>query len=857
MISLTFKGLWARKRRLVGTLIAVFLGVSFLAGALALSDTLGANFDTLFTNANAGTDAVVRSATALGSGPGAPRTLIPASLVGQIRAVPGVADAQPSITGAGQLIGSNGKAVGGIGPPRIAATWIPDTALNPYQLVSGRAPQADNEVVINRGAAKSGNLSLGQTTTVQTPEPVTVRIVGIATFGTADGFGPSTYTAFSLAGAERFITARPGQLTSISVKAAPGVSQDQLASRIQSALPAGVQAITGAQLTQDNINNVNSSFLDTLRTFLLVFAGIALLVATFSISNTFSILTAQRTREAALLRAIGASRRQILGSVVIEALAVGVVASAVGVVGGLAIAALLKGVFDSFGFALPAGGLVITAGSVVTALVVGVVVTIAAGLVPALRASRVAPLAALRETTTQVTTTSRRRAITGVALTGAGVAVVLAALTGSGNGVLTVAALGALATLVGMVLLGPVVARPATALLGWPAARVRGLPGVLARGNAMRNPARTSAASTALMVGVAVVTLFTVFAASLKTSINNGVAGAFTGDLAITPSGFGGGGGGGGGLSPQLAAAVAQLPQVQLATGIGSGSGRDASARIAGHNQQVSVVDPSQIGVVLDLHPVGGSIAGLGANQLAVSQHEADAQHWRLGTPLTVTFPDGTTTSLSVGATYQSRDLAGDYVLAQSAWSPHAIQTVDSAIFVKLRPGVSTSVAQAAVRQVAASYGSPTVQDHQAFVTSAGGAINTVLGIVYVMLALAIVIALFGIANTLSLSIFERTRELGLLRALGETRQQLRATLRWESVIIALFGTVGGLGLGVFLGWALADAVNIAQGIATFTAPPAQLVLILLVGGLAGILAAQRPARRAARLPMLAAIATE
>jgi putative ABC transport system permease protein len=856
MFSLTFKGLWARKRRLVGTLVAVFLGVSFLAGALALSDTLGANFDTLFTNANAGTDAVVRSTTALGSGPGAPRTLIPASLVDQIRALPGVADAQPSITGEGQLLGSNGKAVGGIGPPRIAANWITDPALNPYRLVSGRAPQTDNEVVINRGAAKSGNLSLGQTTTAQTPEPVTVRIVGIATFGTADGFGPSTYTAFTATGAERYITGRPGQLTSISVKAAPGVSQDQLVSRIHPALPAGVEAITGAQLTQDNINNVNSSFLDTLRTFLLVFAGIALLVATFSISNTFSILTAQRTREAALLRAIGASRRQILGSVVIEALAVGVVASAVGVLGGLAIAGLLKGIFDSFGFALPAGGLVITGGSVVTALVVGVVVTVAAGLVPALRASRVAPLAALRETTTQVTTSSRR-AITGVALTGAGVAVVLVALTGSGNGVLTVAALGALATLGGMVLLGPVVARPATALIGWPAARTRGLPGVLARRNAMRSPARTSAAATALMVGVAVVTLFTVFAASLKTSMNDGVAGSFTGDLAITPSGFGGGGGGGGGLSPQLAAAVAQLPQVQVATGIGSGGGRDADARIAGHSQQVSVVDPSQIGAVLDLHPAGGSISGLGANQLAISQHEADTQHWRLGTPLSVTFPDGATAALTVGATYQSRDLAGDYVLPQAAWSPHAVQTVDSAIFVKLRPGVSTSAAQTAVRQVAASYGSPTVQGHQAFVTSAGGAINTVLGIVYVMLALAIVIALFGIANTLSLSIFERTRELGLLRALGETRQQLRATLRWESVIIALFGTVGGLGLGVFLGWALADAVNIAQGIATFTAPPAQLVLILIVGGLAGILAAQRPARRAARLPMLAAISTE
>jgi putative ABC transport system permease protein len=721
--------------------------------------------------------------------------------------------------------------------------------------VSGRAPIADNEVVINRGAAKTGKLAVGQTTTVQTPQPVTVRIVGIATFGTADGFGPSTYTAFSLAGAERHISGRPGQVTSISVKAAPGVSQDTVVTRIQAALPQGVQSITGVQLTQDNIDNVNSSFLDTLRIFLLVFAGIALLVATFSISNTFSILTAQRTREAALLRAIGASRRQILGSVVIEALAVGAVASALGVLGGLAIAGLLKGLFDGFGFTLPAGGLVVTVGSIITALVVGIVVTVAAGLSPAVRASRTPPLAAIRETMTQVAPTSRRRLV-GLALTAAGTAVILVGLTGSGNGVLAPVGLGAVAVLVGMVVLGPVVARPASALIGWPAARLRGLPGVLAQGNAMRNPRRTSSAATALMVGVAVVTLFTVFAASLKTSMNDGVAGSFQGDLAITPSGFGGGGGGGG-LSPQLAAASAQLPQVQVATGLGTGGGRGDDARIAGHSQKVSVVDPSQIGTVLDLHTVGGSLAGLSANQLAVSQRQADDHHWRLGTALPVTFPDGTTTPLAVGAVYQSRNLAGDFVLPQAAWSPHALQTVDSAIFVKLRPGVSTAAGQTALRQVAASYGGPTVQDRQAFVTSAGGAINTVLGIVYVMLALAIVIALFGIANTLSLSIFERTRELGLLRALGETRQQLRATLRWESVIIALLGTVGGLGLGVFLGWALADAANIAQGIATFTAPPAQLVVILLVGGLAGILAALRPARRAARLPMLAAIATE
>ncbi len=430
MITISLKGLWAHKRRLFGTLFAVFLGVAFLSGTLALGDTLKANFDKLFTSANAGTDAIVRSPITLGSGATAKRAAIPGAIADQVRAVPGVADAQVVIQGYGELIGADGKGVGGNGPPRIAANWITDPALNPYRIVAGRAPQADDEVVINRGAAKKGKLHIGDLTTVQTPEPLQVRIVGLATFGTVDGFGPSTYTAFSLESAERHITAEPGQVTSISVKAAPGVSPDELLSRLRPALPSGVEAISGSQLTRDNISDISAQFLNLVRTFLLVFAAIALLVAAFSIHNTFSILASQRSRETALLRALGASRGQTLASGAVEALLVGGVASLAGLVGGFGFAGLLKGLFDSFGFALPAGGLVFNASTAVIALVVGMVTTLAAAAVPAVKASRVLPLAALREVSVERTLASARRMIIGLAITILGVIAVLSAPTG-------------------------------------------------------------------------------------------------------------------------------------------------------------------------------------------------------------------------------------------------------------------------------------------------------------------------------------------------------------------------------------------------------------------------------------------
>lgn len=851
MLPVTIRHLRAHRRRLAGVVAAIGLGVAFLAGALTLGDTLNANFTQLFSTATSGIGVVVRSASAVGGGVTATRPPIPGSLLATVRGVPGVAAAQPSITGAAELLGSDGKAIGGLGPPRSAGNWIADPALTPYRLAAGRAPRGLHEVVIDRGAATTGKLGIGSVTTVLTPAPVRVRIAGLATFGSADSFGGAPYTAFSLAGAQRYLTSRPGGVSAIEVSAARGVSPAVLAGRLDQVLPDGVQAVSGAELTRQNLSDLNSGFLSALRIFLVIFAGIALLVAAFSIASTFGILAAQRAREAALLRAVGATRRQVFTGVLAEALAVGAAGSSLGLLAGLAIAGLLKGLFDSFGFALPAAGLVVTARSVLISLAAGLLVTAAVSVIPAVRTSRVAPLEALRGSAAEPAAPSRLRAVAGIVAVVAGLAAIGAGLRGSGNGVLSAVGLGALLTATGVVLLGPAVARPVTGTLGRPLAARRGVTGTLARRSAQRNPRRTAAAATALAIGVAVVTLFTVYAASLRAADISGVGDSFTGDIAISTGGFGGGGSGGG-LSPALARTVAKVPGVATVSGLLKGQ-----AVVGGRSADVTTVIPATIGQVLDLHPVAGSIGRLAPGQIAVSQVEADDRGWHLGSRTSLVLPDGTRAQVTVGAIYTSRNLAGDTVLPLKLWAPHALQLTASVLLVKLAPGASEPAAQAAITRAVAGYGRPSVEGHAAFVAAAGKPVNTFLGLVYVLLALAIVIAVSGIANTLSLSVHERAREIGLLRAVGQTRAQARSMIRLESVLVSAFGALGGVGLGAFLGWALAQAGARAEGLAVFTLPGAQLAAIVVLGGLAGVIAAIRPARRAARLPVLAAITEE
>jgi putative ABC transport system permease protein len=393
--------------------------------------------------------------------------------------------------------------------------------------------------------------------------------------------------------------------------------------------------------------------------------------------------------------------------------------------------------------------------------------------------------------------------------------------------------------------LGPVVAGPLSGVLGRPVARWRGVAGSLARRNAMRNPRRTSATAAALLVGVGVVTLFTVFAASLKASIDKSVEDSFAGDLVIAASGFGGGG-----LSPELGTTVAGLPEVASAVGVGSGQ-----MRLDGDSTPVSTADPATLAAVIDLDVGEGSMADLGPNQLAVAAPVAEDEGWTIGTPVASTFPDGRTVDLRVGALYETRDLFGDVIVPRATWDRHAIQSVDVVVLVKLADGVSIHDGKVAAQAVADRFGRPDVQDEDEYVQSVTERVNALLGLIYVMLVLAIVIALMGIANALSMAIHERTRELGLLRAVGTTRRQMRSMVRWESVLIAVLGVVGGVGVGLFLGWALVQAAAGSGAINAFAVPVGQLVVVMVVGAVAGALAALRPARRAARLDVLEAIA--
>jgi putative ABC transport system permease protein len=743
-------------------------------------------------------------------------------------------------------VGGDGTAIGGNGPPTRAANWVPVPGLNPYRLVAGHAPRADDQVVINRGAAIAGHLRIGDRTRLLVPSPVRVMIVGLATFGTADGFGPSTFTGMTLHAAQRYLTNDPARVGSVLIEASPGVTADRLLRALRPVLPSGVQAVTGGQLTREDLDTIDSGFLGFLRTALTVFAVVALVVAAFSIYNTFSILAAQRTRSSALLRALGATRRQVVLSSLTETVVVGAVGSGVGLAAGVGLAVGLKAAFDGFGFSLPAGGLVLSASTALIAVVAGLTATVIAGAMPAWRAARVAPLAALRDAAVESATTSTGRVVIGSLLIAAGIgATVWAAFSET----IGVAGLGALAMLAGAVVAGPGAARPVVTAMGAPLASLRGMTGRLARRNATRNPRRTASTASALMIGVAVVSLFTVVGTSLKASASAGIDRSLRADLVVDTGGYGGRSGGAG-LSPDLISRIRGMSGVRFVTGLGGGT-----ALLAGTSREITTADPAAVGRVLDLGIMQGVFGGDGGNRnesaFAVSRTAADDAGWRLGSAVSITYPDGATGRLRVSAIYEQADIAGDYVVAAQAWASHAGQPMERQILVDTLPGQVGST-QRAMTTLADSYGLPRVQTRAQFRASATEGVNTILGLIYVMLTLAIVIALMGIGNTLALSVRERTRELGLLRAVGQTRSQARSMVRWESVLIASFGTLCGVLLGTFLGWSLTKA---ASGVRSpcLRSPWARSSLI--VGALAGILAGIRPSRRAARIPVIAAIA--
>ncbi len=840
MWKTTLATIGAHKRRLLATSSAVLLGVAFLTATLVLGDTMGAGFRAMFADANAGTDAVVRSDVEVGDVDLAERGPVDAALADRIATVDGVDVAVPTIEGSGRIVGADGDPLGGNGPPTLAGNWIDDARLNPYDLAEGRAPEAPGEVVIDRASARKGDLAVGDATTVRTPDPVPVTVVGIATFGSADSQGPATYAAFTADFAEQVLMPAPGLASNIAVAADPGVGQEELVDRIDAVLPDGVESLTGAEVTAEQEEMIEQDFLGWFETFLLVFAGVALVVAAFSIYNTFSILVAQRSREAALLRALGASRGQVLRSITVEALVVGIVASLGGILAGVGLAAGLLALMDAHVMDLPAASLAIAGSTIVTSLVVGVAVTLAASVAPSVRASRVAPLAALRSAAVDRSGSSWLRGVAGGVFAVAGGALTFAGATG---GTVGLAGLGALGLLVGIVMLGPVAARPAAAAIGAPQAARPGLSGTLARRNSMRNPRRTASTASALMIGVAVVSLFTVMAASIKQSIDDTVDAQFAGDLVMVEDFWGAG------LSPDLAPAVAARPEVDAVLALGS-----APLRLGDHGMVATTADPAAVEDFVDMGVREGSVADLRDDQVAVSLEYLDQHGGALGDVLPVEYADGTTERLTIGAVFAKDDLLGELIVPRDAYLPHATRPADLAVLATLADGVSVAEGERVVQGVADGLGGPDVLTADEYVESVAGEVDQFLTVVYGLLVLAIVIALMGIANTLSLSIHERTHELGLLRAVGQSRRQLRAMVRGEALTVALFGTVGGVGLGLFLAWAMIEALS-DQGFTSFAIPTTSLGVVLVIGALVGVTAAIRPARRAARLDILDAIA--
>lgn len=840
MLRVTLANLRAHKRRLVATFAAVALGVAFLSGVLIQTSTLRTGFDRLFDAESASVDAVVRSdRTGTNEFDETIRPRIPAELVETVRNVPGVRAAAGDIRGTAAIVGADGDQLGGNGPPQLAMTWIDDPALSPYHLLEGRAPVAPDEVVIDGRSADEGGLAVGDRTTVLAPQSIPVRVVGIAGF--ADGRSQSGVTAvlFSEAGARAHLTASGDGVDRIVVDAEPGTSQADLRAAVAAVAGQHVETISGEAFRLENRDAVDD-LMSFLGPALLSFALIALLVAAFSIYNTFAILVAQRTREAALLRAIGASRRQTLRAVLVEAALVGVIASAVGVGLGIGVASLLRSLLGTNGLDL-GNPLVLAPATLLGCVAAGTAITVLCALGPAVRASRVAPMAALRETAVDRTGATRGRLALG-GLLAAGATALLVSGTQGGGG-MAAAAGGVAAAVVALAVLGPAVAGPVGRVLGAPL-RLRGVTGDLARQNAVRNPRRTASSSTALMIGVAVVALFTVLGASLRASLDQVVSESFAGDLVATA------GLNGGSFDPSVAQRIGDLPEVAHAAGMGN-----ITLRLDGRDEPASTSDLSQVGEVFDLDVEEGALADTTGASLAISRTLADRRGWTVGSQVPYALLDGTTGQATVRAVYGRSDLVGDLLAPTDLVAGHGAPVADVVVAIGLAPGVSVADGRAAIGRVTADVPTIDVQDRQEFSDAVGAQINQILVLVYGMLALSIVIALIGIANTLSLATFERTRELGLLRAIGQARGQTRAMVRWESVIIAVFGTVVGLGVGVLGAWALTASTDSGE-LSVLAVPPGQLAVVLAAGAVAGVLAALRPAARAAKLDPLTAIAS-
>jgi putative ABC transport system permease protein len=856
VIKVTFKGILAHKVRFLLTGVAIILGVAFICGTLVFTATINKAFDGLFTDVYSNTDAVVREkSTFTSEGFGSVRGRIDASLIPEVRRTDGVAQADGTVTGFAWVIDRKNEALNKSiqGPPALGFAWIRSRDLSPFHLTDvggreSRPPRAPDQIVIDRNTAEKAKYRVGDTVPVQTQTGTAdYRLVGVAEFGDADGLLGATSVLFTPATASRVI-GEPGKVDEIAVKADSGVSEEEVVRNLKATLEGtkGIEVLTGEQITTETQNDIKDQ-LSFFNTFLLVFGFIALIVGSFIIFNTFSIIVAQRGREMALLRAIGAKGSQVVRSVLLEAALVGVAASALGFVAGVLLATAVKAALSAAGFDLPTANITVPPNALITSFVVGIFVTIVAAVAPALRASRVPPIAALQRVGADQSPGGWRRVVIGILVTLLGIAFLAGGLFGdSGNG-LPMVGLGAFVVFLGVALLGPLIARPVSAVLGWPIKGMKGITGLLAEENAKRNPKRTSATAAALMIGVALVGLITVFGASARASVRSGIDQAMKADYVVTGGGFGFGT-----LPRLLEQQLRDTPGVTQVSGTQSGA-----IQVDGGADQVMGVEPGDVDSLFDLRVSDGSLGALGLDGLAVKRSKAEDEDWKVGDEVPVLFPAGTRRTFTIQAIFDQTQIPDvpNYVISTESFVANYPNVFDASIYVNTEGGVSRQ-SRAAIEKTLEAYPTGELKDRAQFKKQQTQQIEGFLTFVTALLLFAVFIAVFGIANTLGLSIIERTRELGLMRAVGMTRRQVRSLVRWEAVIIALLGAFLGIVIGVLFGWVIVEALK-DQGISEFRAAPVRLVVIFVVAAVFGVLAAILPARRASKLDVLQAISTE
>jgi putative ABC transport system permease protein len=848
MLRVTLRNLLARKLRLVMSGFAIVLGVAFVAGSFIFTDTLDASFTKIVDNTTG--DVIVRTAGSDAASSAQPSADVPGSLIDQVRGVDGVADVQGDITLLGVfVIGKDGKAIGGNGPPALGLN-INDAQTDQgaplLQVVEGKAPTSTDEIALDKHTADKAGYEIGDTVPLVTsgdPPRLTANLSGIVEFGSEGGLLGATLTVFDTSAMQQLFFHGHDVYTDLTVTTASGYSQRQVASEIAPLLPKTLEASTGNDVANESLNAIGSA-LKFINTFLLVFAGVALVVGIFLIINTFSILVAQRSRELALLRALGASRRQVTRSVLLEAFVVGLIGSTLGLLSGFLLAIGLKALLGLFGLDLTGADLQLHLRTVIVSYVVGMVVTLLAAYIPALRASRIAPVAAMRDDVALPESSLRRRLIVGLALLVVGFILLgLGLFTGVGRAILMVG-IGILIVLVGVSLVSPVAGRPVLLGLGALFGSLFKTVGRLASQNALRNPRRTAATASALMIGLALVTTMAILGSSTGASTDKLIKDTFKADFVVdntvqTP------------FSPAISKEIAKTPGVDTAAVF-----RAQEIKVDGSTQFFGGIDPADFGKAVAIDIQSGSLSDLRNGTMLMEAHQADSEGVEVGDQQSVEFPGGDEKLTIAGTFNGSPVVPANYLVTTQTMAGGGIKPADSMIYITKDAAASATQVGDAIEQEIKDVPTVKLQDQTQYAQSQRDQINQLLALVYALLALAIVIAVLGIINTLALSVIERTREVGLLRAVGMSRRQLRRMVRLESIAISVLGAVLGVVMGLIFGVALQQAIA-DQGIDVLKIPVIQLVVFIALAAVVGVLAAVLPARRAAKLDVLRAITTE